>query len=56
MCTRRHHRRVGMMSGHVSDKEFVARARNYCKMAINNTATGAWLASALLRLEQKENV
>lgn len=39
------------MKDQLTNKKFVAEAREHCALAIRNMATGKWLAEALLRLE-----
>lgn len=37
-----------------SNADFIAEARERCKLSISNTATGKWLDEALDRLEKSD--
>lgn len=46
-----HYRRIKALN--LDTKSLIASARNSCALSIRNTATGAWLAAVLDRLDKE---
>lgn len=54
MCGSKLHRKLAKVFSDMPDESFVERAREHCRCALRNTATGAWMQEALNRLERSD--